>query len=159
MVTIVEQKIADETDRRILRVLRQDARITNADLAERVGLSPSPCLRRVRRLEEAGVIRGYGARVDPAAEGWTMTALVSVRLSRQHEEEIRMFEAAVQDWDEVSECHLVTGSPDYVLKVMSRGLADYERFIKEKIARLQCVASIETSFIMNSIKQSAGPAG
>jgi DNA-binding Lrp family transcriptional regulator len=149
---MTEQKIADDADRRILRVLREEGRITNADLAERVGLSPSPCLRRVRRLEESGVILGYSARIDPEAEGWTMAALVMVRLSRQHEDEILMFEAAVRDWDEVAECHLVTGSPDYVLKVMSRGLRDHERFIKEKVARLKCVASIETSFIMNSIK-------
>lgn len=148
----MEHKIADDTDRRILRALRQDGRITNAELAERVGLSPSPCLRRVRRLEEAGIIQGYNVRIDPAVEGWTMAALVMVRLSRQHQDEILMFEEAVRGWDDVTECYLVTGSPDYVLKVMSRGLADYERFIKEKIARLKCVASIETSFIMNSIK-------
>lgn len=81
-----------------------------------------------------------------------MTALASVRLSRQHEDEIRMFEEAVRGWDEVLECHLVTGSRDYVLKVMSSGLEQYERFIKEKIARLKCVDTIETSFIMSTIK-------
>jgi len=148
----MSQIIADEADRRILRVLKSDARITNADLAERVGLSASPCLRRVRRLEEAGIIKGYGARIDPAVEGWTMASIVMVRLSRQNEDEIIMFEEAIRAWDEVAECHLVTGSPDYILKVMSAGLEDYERFIKQKIARLKCVASIETSMIMNSIK-------
>jgi Lrp/AsnC family transcriptional regulator, leucine-responsive regulatory protein len=149
----MSRKIADATDRRIISVLRRDARITIAELAERVGLSPSPCMRRLRRLEEDGLVLGYTARIDPAVDGWTMTALVMVRLSRQHDEEIAMFEAAVRDWDEVTECHLVTGQPDYVLKVMSRDLSDYERFIKEKIARLTCVSSIETSFIMSSIKQ------
>jgi len=148
----MEQDNADATDRRIIQELRRNARITNAELADRVGLSPSPCLRRVRRLEEAGIIRGYTARVSPEVDGWTMTALVMVRLTRQHDAEITMFESAVQEWAEVSECHLVTGTPDYVLKVMSRSLADYERFIKEKIARLTCVSTIETSFIMNSIK-------
>ena len=148
----MSQIIADEADRRILRVLKSDARITNADLAERVGLSASPCLRRVRRLEEAGIIKGYGARIDPAVEGWTMASIVMVRLSRQNEDEVIMFEEAIRAWDEVAECHLVTGSPDYILKVMSAGLEDYERFIKQKIARLKCVASIETSMIMNSIK-------
>ncbi|AFL53116.1 leucine-responsive regulatory protein Lrp [Sinorhizobium fredii USDA 257] len=147
------QKIADEMDRRILRELITDARITNNELAERVGLSPSPCLRRLRRLEETGVIRGYTALVDPVIEGWTMTAIATVRLSRQHEDEIVMFEEAIRGWDEVLECHLVTGSRDYVLKVMSTGLEHYERFIKEKIARLKCVASIETSFVMNTIKE------
>jgi Lrp/AsnC family transcriptional regulator, leucine-responsive regulatory protein len=152
----MSQKIADATDRRIISELRRDARITNAELAERVGLSPSPCMRRLRRLEQDGIVLGYSARIDPTIDGWTMTALVMVRLTRQHDEEIAMFETAVRDWDEVAECHLVTGQPDYVLKVMSRDLSDYERFIKEKIARLKCVASIETSFIMSSIKDQAG---
>ncbi|MBB3393844.1 Lrp/AsnC family transcriptional regulator [Rhizobium sp. BK068] len=146
------QKIADDMDRKILRELMGDARLPNNELAERVGLSASACLRRLRRLEDAAIIQGYTTLVDPAVDGWTMTALASVRLSRQHEDEIEMFESAVRGWDEVLECHLVTGSRDYVLKVMSSGLEDYERFIKEKIARLKCVDSIETSFVMNTIK-------
>jgi Lrp/AsnC family leucine-responsive transcriptional regulator len=150
---IMQQKIADAADRRILKALIADARISNAELAERAGLSPSPCLRRVRRMEEAGIIRGYTARVDPAIEGWTMSAILIIRLSRQHEDEIVMFEDAVRGWDEVMECHLVAGSPDYVLKVMSSGLDSYERFIKEKVARLKCVASIETNFVMSTIKE------
>ena len=149
----MQQKIADATDRRILKALIADARISNSDLAESAGLSPSPCLRRVRRMEEAGIIRGYTARVDPAIDGWTMSAIVVVRLSRQHEDEIVMFEEAVRGWDEVMECHLVAGSPDYVLKVMSSSLETYERFIKDKIARLKCIASIETNFVMSTIKE------
>ena len=147
------QKIADATDRRILDVLVEDARISNNDLAERAGLSASPCLRRVRRMEEAGIIRGYTARIDPAIDGWTMSAIVIVKLSRQHEDEIEMFEEAVRGWPEVSECHLVAGSPDYILKVMSSGLENYGRFIKDKIASLKCVASIESNFVMSTIKQ------
>lgn len=149
----MNQKIADTLDRRILKELVKDARITNNQLADRVGLTPSPCLRRLRRMEEAKIIRGYTALVDPAVEGWTMAAMVVVKLSRQHEDEITMFEAAVREWDEVLECYLVTGAPDYILKVMSTGLEGYEAFIKGKIARLKCVASIETSFIMNTIKE------
>jgi len=137
----MSQKIADPIDRRILRELSADARITNNELAERVGLSASACLRRLRRLEEMGAIKGYSAIIDPAIEGWTMTALASIRLSRQHDDEIRMFEAAVLEWDEVLECHLVTGTKDYMLKV-----------IKDKIAKLKCVDTIETSFVMNTIK-------
>jgi DNA-binding Lrp family transcriptional regulator len=147
------QKIADEFDRKILSQLQADARLPNIDLAERIGLSPSPCLRRVRRLEESGVIRGYTALVDPAAFGWTMTALATIRLVQQNEDYIVMFEQAVQEWDEVLECHLVTGQRDYLLKVAASGLGEYERFIKEKIARLKCVDSIETSFIMSTIKE------
>jgi len=149
---IVTQKIADDMDRKILKELMSDARLPNNELAERVGLSASACLRRLRRLEDADIIQGYTTLVDPTIDGWTMTALASVRLSRQHEDEIRMFESAVRGWDEVLECHLVTGSRDYVLKVMSSGLEDYERFIKGKIARLKCVDTIETSFVMNTIK-------
>jgi DNA-binding Lrp family transcriptional regulator len=149
----VQQKIADDFDLRILKELRADARITNNELAERIGLSPSPCLRRVRRLEETGVIRGYTTLVDPAAFGWSMVAIATIRLSRQNEDEIVMFEDAIRGWEEVLECHLVTGSRDYVLKVVTGSLGQYERFIKEKIARLKCVASIETSFVMNTIKE------
>jgi Lrp/AsnC family leucine-responsive transcriptional regulator len=147
------QKIVDDVDRRIIKELLIDARITNHQLAERVGLSASACLRRLRRLEETEVIRAYTALIDPVVEGWTMTAIAFIRLSRQHEDEITMFEDAVRGWDEVLECHLVTGSRDYVLKVMCGGLEHYERFIKEKIARLKCVDTIETSFIMNTIKE------
>jgi Lrp/AsnC family leucine-responsive transcriptional regulator len=130
----VQQKIADDFDRKILRELQADARITNNELAERIGLSPSPCLRRVRRLEEAGIIRGYTTLVDPAAFGWTMVAIATIRLSRQNEDEIVMFEEAIRGWEEVLECHLVTGSRDYVLKVVTGSLDQYECFIKEKIA-------------------------
>ena len=143
----------DEIDKRILRALQRDGRIPNNDLAKAVGLSPSPCLRRVRRLEETGVIRGYTTLVDPAAFGWSMVAIATIRLSRQNEDEIVMFEDAIRGWEEVLECHLVTGSRDYVLKVVTGSLEQYERFIKEKIARLKCVASIETSFVMNTIKE------
>lgn len=149
----MQQKIADVFDQKILRELQADARITNAELAEKIGLSPSPCLRRVRRLEESGTIRGYTALVDPAAFGWTMVAIATIRLGRQNEDEIVMFEEAVRGWDEVLECHLVTGSRDYVLKVATGGLDEYERFIKQKIARLKCVDTIETSFVMNTIKE------
>jgi DNA-binding Lrp family transcriptional regulator len=130
------QKIADDFDRKILSELQADGRLPNIELAERIG-----------------VIRGYTALVDPAAWGWTMTAIATIRLVQQNEDDIVMFEQAVRGWDEVLECHLVTGSRDYMLKVAARDLGEYERFIKEKIARLKCVASIETSFIMSTIKE------
>jgi Lrp/AsnC family leucine-responsive transcriptional regulator len=149
----MQHKIADEFDRKSLRELQADARLANNELADRIGLSPSPCLRRVRRMEESGIIRGYTAIVDPAVFGWNMIAIATIRLGRQNEDEIVMFEDAIRGWDEVLECHLVTGSRDYVLKVATGGLDQYERFIKEKIARLKCVAAIETSFVMNTIKE------
>lgn len=143
----------DDTDRRLLLELSKDGRVTNQVLAERIGLSPSPCLRRLRRLEDEGVIKGYSVIIDPKAQGWSMAAIATIRLNRQNEDEIEMFEKAVRGWDEVFECYLVTGSRDYILKVMATDLQDYERFIKERISRLKCVASIETSFIMNTIKE------
>lgn len=145
--------LLDAVDHRILRELIHDGRISNHELAERIGLSPSPTLRRLRRLEEIGAIRGYRAIVDPAAYGWAISAIATIRLGRQNEDEIVMFEEAVRSWDDVVECHLVTGSRDYILRVMTKDLQSYERFIKEKIARLKCVASIETSFVMNTIKE------
>jgi len=98
-------------------------------------------------------LRDRRAKLDPAAFGWSMVAIATIRLSRQNEDEIVMFEDAIRGWEEVLECHLVTGSRDYVLKVVTGNLEQYERFIKEKIARLKCVASIETSFVMNTIKE------
>lgn len=142
----------DDLDRRILRALEADGRITNQALSDQVGLSPSPCLRRLRRLERSGVIRGYAAIIDPEAYGWTLMAIATVSLVRQYDKEIRAFEAAARKWEEVRECYLVTGSRDYILKVMASSLQDYERFIKEKIAKLECVASIESSFVMSTIK-------
>ena len=146
----------DDIDRRILHELALDGRITNQELSERVRLSPSQVLRRQRRLEERGVIQGYTVIVDPRARGWSMAAIATIRLNRQVEEEIEMFETAIRGWEEVLECYLVTGSRDYILKVMAEDLQQYERFIKEKIARLKCVASIESSFIMNTIKRRFG---
>jgi DNA-binding Lrp family transcriptional regulator len=145
-----------DIDRRILRELALDGRVTNQELADRVGLSPSQTLRRLRRLEDRGVIQGYTVIVDPRARGWSMAAIATIRLNRQVEDEIEMFETAVRGWEEVLECYLVTGSRDYILKVMAEDLQQYERFIKEKIARLKCVASIESSFIMNTIKRRFG---
>ncbi len=144
--------LLDGTDHKILKELMRNGRISNHELAERIGLSPSPTLRRLRRLEEIGAIRGYRVMIDPAAYGWSIAAIATIRLGRQNEDEIVMFEEAVRSWDDVVECHLVTGSRDYILKVMTKDLQSYERFIKEKIARLKCVASIETSFVMNTIK-------
>lgn len=144
--------LLDATDHKILKELMRNGRISNHELAERIGLSPSPTLRRLRRLEEIGAIRGYRVMIDPAAYGWSIAAIATIRLGRQNEDEIVMFEEAVRSWDDVVECHLVTGSRDYILKVMTKDLQSYERFIKEKIARLKCVASIETSFVMNTIK-------
>jgi len=146
----------DSVDRRMLAILQRDGRITNQDLSERVGLSPTPCLRRLKRLEESGVITGYAALVDPKAYGLPFSVFVSVRLSQQTQEHIAEFEKAVESWDEVGECYLMTGSQDYLLRVVTDGIEGYERFLKQKMTRLKCVQSVESNFALATIKKRSG---
>lgn len=145
----------DDTDKRILAALQEDGRLTNVELAERVGLSPSPCLRRVRILEDAGIIRGYQAVVDQAAVGLPVSVFVSVKLEKQREDALQRFEKAVRAFPEVLECYLMTGSRDYLLRVVAKDLADYERFLKATLTRIDGVASIESSFALAQVKHTA----
>lgn len=142
----------DAIDLKILRALQQDARLSNVALAEEVGLSQSPCLRRVRLLEEAGVIRGYTASVDQTKVGLPVSVFVSIKLEKQREEELKRFEDAMRGCPEVLECYLMTGPRDYLLRVVCRDLADYERFVKETLTRIDGVASIESSFALGQVK-------
>lgn len=146
----------DKTDRQILRELQRNARITNEELAERVNLSPSPCLRRVRKLESSGVLQGYSARVSQEACGLAMNVFVSVRLEKPDEHNIQAFEANVAELDEVVECYLMTGNRDYLLRVVAADLKDYERFIRERFSKVPGIASIESSFAFGHVKQNAG---
>ncbi|TCT12521.1 AsnC family transcriptional regulator [Tepidamorphus gemmatus] len=142
----------DAIDRRIIRELQADGRITNQALAERVGLSPSPCLRRLRRLEEAGVIRGYTALIDQEAYGLPINVFASVKLTRQTEDALAEFDAAVKRWDEVLDCFLMTGTRDYLLRIAVDSLEAYERFLRTRLTRLACVGSIESSFALGIVK-------
>ena len=142
----------DAIDIRILRALQEDGRITIQDLAGKVGLTPSPCLRRVRMLEEAGVIAGYVAKLDQAAVGLAVNVFISIRLERQREDELERFSKAIALWPEVLECYLMTGQRDYLMRVVVADLPAYERFLKEKLTRLTCVASIESSFALGQVK-------
>lgn len=144
--------LLDVIDARILAELQRDGRITITDLAEKVGLSPSPCLRRVRILEEAGVISGYVAVVDQNKVGLEVNVFASIRLERQREEELERFNAAVAQWPEVMECYLMTGTRDYLMRIVVSSLGDYERFIKDKLSRLDGVSSIESSFALSRVK-------
>jgi Lrp/AsnC family leucine-responsive transcriptional regulator len=146
------QMILDAIDIKILRALQQDARLSNVALAEQVGLSQSPCLRRVRQLEKAGVIRGYTASVDQTTVGLPVSVFVSIKLEKQREEELKRFEDAMRGCPEVLECYLMTGPRDYLLRVVARDLADYERFVKETLTRIDGVASIESSFALGQVK-------
>jgi Lrp/AsnC family leucine-responsive transcriptional regulator len=142
----------DRIDRRILSELQKDGRLTITELAGRVGLSPSPCLRRVKLLEERGIISGYVAVVDQNRVGLEVNVFASVRLERQREEELERFNAAVATWPEVMECYLMTGTRDYLMRIVVGSLGEYERFIKEKMSRLTGVASIESSFALSRVK-------
>ncbi|HSI41258.1 MAG TPA: Lrp/AsnC family transcriptional regulator [Xanthobacteraceae bacterium] len=152
----------DAIDRRILAELQRDGRITTADLAARVGLSASPCARRVRLMEEAGIITGYVALVDAAKAGLPISVFASVKLERQREEYLDRFNQAIARWPEVVDCYLMTGPRDYLLRIVVSDLAAYDRFLKEKLTRLDGVASIESSFALGEVKRShmvpvAGP--
>jgi len=142
----------DAIDRRILSELQQNARIANADLAREVGLSPSPCLRRVRELEEAGVIRSYVALVEPGAVGLPISVFVQVTLERQIEQALETFERAILHRPEVMECYLMTGDADYLLRVVVADLTAYERFLKDHLTRVPGVASIKSSFALKQVK-------
>jgi Lrp/AsnC family leucine-responsive transcriptional regulator len=142
----------DPTDVRILRCLQEDGRMTVQALAERVGLSASPCLRRIRLLEQAGVIRGYVAVLDQSAVGLPVSVFVSVKLERQREEQLDRFAKAVARWPEVLECYLMTGQRDYLMRVVVADIAAYERFIIDKLSKLDGVASIESGFALSQVK-------
>ena len=144
----------DEIDRRIVRALQADGRMSNQDLADKVGLSASPCARRVRLLEEAGIIEGYVAVVDQNKLGLPVSVFASIKLERQREEELDRFGAAVARWPEVADCYLMTGPRDYLLRIIVSDLAAYERFLKEKLTRLGGIASIESSFALEQVKYS-----
>ncbi len=141
----------DPIDRRILREVQRDGRVTNQDLSERVGLSPSPCLRRVRRLEADGVIARYVALVDPVAVGLPVSAFIRVRLHQQDDRHLALFEAAVAGFAEVMECYLMTGDADYQLRVAVESLAAFEDFLRQKLTRIEGVAEVTTSFALRPI--------
>lgn len=144
----------DAIDRKIVAALQADGRITTQELADKVGLSASPCARRVRLLEEAGIIRGYVAVVDQAKVGLPISVFASVKLERQREEELDRFSQAILRWPEVADCYLMTGQRDYLLRIVVQDLEAYERFLKDKLTRLKGVASIESSFALGQIKRS-----
>lgn len=126
--------------------------MTAQALAERVGLSPSPCLRRIRIMEEKGIIRGYVALVDQKRVDLPVSVFISIKLERQREEELDAFNAAVSQWPEVVEAYLMTGQQDFLLRVVVSDLDAYERFLKTKLTRVEGVSSIESSFALGQVK-------
>ena len=143
----------DRIDISIIHALQQNGRVSNQDLADAVGLSPSPCLRRVRNLEAAGVITGYAARVDQAAYGLPLTVFVSIKLQVHAVDVVRAFEERVRALEEVMECHVVSGTDDYLLRVVVADLDAFNRFIRARIQTLPGVGSIESNFSFSEVKR------
>ncbi|HPF46702.1 MAG: Lrp/AsnC family transcriptional regulator [Alphaproteobacteria bacterium] len=143
----------DAIDRKIIRVLQQDGRLSNQELADRVGLSPSPCLRRVRKLEDEGIITGYTALVDHDKYGLALSVFIHIRLERHSDDCIKSFENGIADLDEVMECYLMTGTSDYLLHVVSENLKSYEKFVREKISTIPGVGAIDSSFVFGRVKR------
>jgi Lrp/AsnC family transcriptional regulator, leucine-responsive regulatory protein len=141
----------DEIDRRILSVLQEDGRITNQDLADRVGLSPSPCLRRVRHLESAGIVSHYVALLDPASVGLGVTAFVRIRLGAQDDAQLERFETAITQFSEVMECYLMTGDSDYQLRLQVGSLQEFEDFLRQKLTKIPGVSQVTSSFALRPI--------
>jgi Lrp/AsnC family transcriptional regulator, leucine-responsive regulatory protein len=146
----------DKLDRAILSHLVSDGRLANTELADRVGLSPSPCLRRVRNLERAGIITGYHANVDLTALGRGLQVLVHVEMAIQDRATIEAFEAAVTQIDEVTECRRMFGHPDYLLWISTSDLDAYERLYIDKLTSLPGVARTNSQFTMKTVKKSPG---
>jgi Lrp/AsnC family transcriptional regulator, leucine-responsive regulatory protein len=142
----------DAIDYKIVRELQGNARLTNNELAERVNLSPSPCLRRMRNLEKAGVLKGYTALVDQKKYGLPMSVFMMVRLERQTVETIDEFERYIHQIDDIVECYLMAGPSDYLLRVVSADMASYERFMKEKMTPIPGVRTIESNFAFGRVK-------
>jgi Lrp/AsnC family leucine-responsive transcriptional regulator len=142
----------DPIDRRILGELQRNGRISNVDLADAVGLSPSPCLRRVRDLESAGVIDRYAAIIDQNAAGRSLSVFVQVTLERQIETALDAFERSVSERPEVMECYLMTGDSDYLLRVVVADVSAYEVFLKDHLTRIPGVSAIKSSFALNRVK-------
>ena len=141
-------------DRKILLALQQDGRMTIQAVAERVGVSASSCLRRIRQMEEAGIIAAYSATVDQKAVGLPVSVFISIKLERQRAHELDAFGQAISRWPEVMECYLMTGQFDFLLRVVCADLEAYEQFLREKLTQVEGVASIESSFSLGQVKYS-----
>ena len=150
----------DKTDLKILNLLQRNARLSNTELADSIGLSPSPCLRRVRALEEAGVLKRYAAIVDPRAVGLPISVFVNVSLRSQERASLEDFESQILQYPEVMECYLMTGSFDYMLRVVVPDLESYQRFLADKLTRIRSVANIQSSMTLKQVVyQTALPLG
>jgi len=142
----------DRYDRQILQILQEDGRISNQDLADRIGLSPSPCLRRVRGLEESGVITGYRAQLNAKALGYSLMALIYISMDLHTPERFEHFEQEIRQMSEVLECLLITGQDaDYQLKVVVKDMGDFQDLLLNRINRIQGVTGVHSSFVLRKV--------
>ena len=146
----------DDIDRMILAELQADGRMTNVELAKRVGISAPPCLRRVRTLEETGYIKGYHAEVDARALGFEVRVFAMVGLQSQAEADLSAFEARCADWSLVRECHMLNGEVDFILKCVAPDLSTFQTFLTEDLLRADNVASVKTSLVIRGAKDDPG---
>lgn len=146
----------DTIDRKLLAELQNEGRVTNVDLARRVGLTAPPCLRRVRSLEEAGVIKGYHADLDASKLGFAITVFAMVSLRSQAEEDLRAFEEHIRTLPEVRECHMLNGEIDFILKIVSRDLQSFQEFLTSKLTPAPNVVSVKTSLTIRTAKHQPG---
>ena len=146
----------DDIDLRIIDELQRNGRMTNVDLARRVGISAPPCLRRVRALEQAGFIAGYHANLDPALLGFGVTVFAMVGLHSQAEADLQAFEARVETWPEVRECHMLNGDIDFILKCVAPDLASFQDFLTQKLTPAPNVANVKTSLTIRQSKKLPG---
>jgi DNA-binding Lrp family transcriptional regulator len=146
----------DELDRTILRTLQSEGRITNVELARRVGLTAPPCLRRMRALEESGIIHGYHANLDAVQLGYTIMVFALVSLKSQAEQDLRAFEAHIAALPEVRECHMLNGEIDFILKIATHDLQSFQSFLTSKLTSAPNVASVKTSLTIRTSKDEVG---
>lgn len=143
----------DEIDRKILRELQKDGRLSNVELAERVGLSPSPCLRRVKQLEDSGIIRGYQALLDRNAVGLNLTIFAEISVARHSRENAALVQAALAALPEVVSCHMVSGRADFLAEIVVPDLAAYERLLTDHILTLDMVDDVRSNFSLRTVCQ------
>ena len=146
-------KKLDIKDQQIIRALQRNGRMTNQDLAAEVNLSPSPCLRRLKLLEQSGVISGYSANIDAEAYGLPVTVFVHIKLASHTEAAVEQFETDIARVDQVLECFVMTGTSDYLLRVVVADLEGYENFVRQKLHSIGSIASIDSSFVYGVVKK------
>jgi len=143
----------DKIDKKILQELQRNARLSHQELSERVGLSPTPCARRIRNMEKSGIIKGYAALIDEAQVGFGFSVFVSVQLDHQTDDRLISFEAEIVQLPEVVDCWLMTGSRDYLLRIALTDLAEFEQFLTGRLTKIPGVASIESSIPIRRVKE------